>query len=82
MTTRTLLAGAALTAALLVGGGSTAVAATDGPTASNCVGQHVSAMAREHGGMAAATAHHNDMHGTDLSVGEHQAHVRDEMCDR
>jgi hypothetical protein len=39
-------------------------------------------MAQEFGGMAAATAHHNEMHGTDLGVGEHQAHIRDEMCGR
>jgi hypothetical protein len=78
MTIRRLLAGAALTVALLVGGVGTAAAGSDGVPA-NCVGQHVSAMAQEFGGMAAATAHHNEMPGTDLSVGEHQAHIRDEM---
>ena len=44
-------------------------------------GQHTSEMAREHGGMRAATEHHNEMHGTDLGVGEHAAHIREE-CGR
>lgn len=82
MTTRRLLAGAALTVGLLVGGiGSVAATGSDTVPA-NCVGQHVSAMAQEFGGMAAATAHHNAMHGTNLSVGEHQAHIRNEICVR
>jgi hypothetical protein len=82
MTIRRLLAGAALTVALLVGGVGTAAAAGSDGVPANCVGQHVSAMAQEFGGMPAATAHHNEMHGTALSVGEHQAHIRDEMCGR
>ena len=82
MTTRRLLAGAALAATLLVGGVGAALAGGDGDTPANCVGQHVGAMAREHGGMAAATAHHNDMHGTDLGVGEHLAHIRAGHCGR
>jgi hypothetical protein len=81
MTTRSALVGVALSAALLIGGGTTIAAPGDG-SPMNCVGQHVSMMARDHGGMAAATAHHNAMHGTNLSVGEHQTHVRTEMCDR
>jgi len=73
MDRRTMVAGAALALASLVGGGG--VLAADG--ASGCAtpngfGQHTSEMARMHGGMAAATADHNAMHGTDLSVGEHQ----------
>jgi hypothetical protein len=51
------------------------------PAAPNCVGQHVSMMARMHGGIAAATEHHNQMHGTDWTVQEHMAHVR-EMCNQ
>jgi hypothetical protein len=82
MIARRLLIGAALMAALLIGGSSAAASGPDSGPAANCVGQHVSEMAREHGGMAAATAHHNDIHGADLSVGEHQAHIRDEMCGR
>ena len=50
------------------------------PTPPNCVGQHVSEMARMYGGMAAATAAHNEMHGTDLSVGEHLALIRAECA--
>ena len=82
MIARRLLIGTALMAALLIGGSSAAAAGPASSASANCVGQHVSEMAREHGGMAAATSHHNAMHGTDLSVGAHQAHIRDEMCGR
>lgn len=81
-TPRRLLVGAVLAGALMLGGGSAVVAAGPDGTPANCVGQHVSAMAQEFGGMAAATAAHNDMHGTDLSVSEHQDHIRTEMCGR
>lgn len=82
MTARTLRLGTVLVVALLIGGGVDGTAGSDGSTPANCVGEVVSAMAREHSGMAAATDHHNEMHGTDLSVGEHQAHIREEMCGR
>lgn len=77
-TARTILASMLLAAMLLTGGGTVATAAGS----ANCVGQHVSAMAQTYGGMQAATNAHNAMHGTDLSVGEHQAHIRSEMCGR
>lgn len=32
--------------------------------------------------MRAVTEHHNEMHETDLTVGEHTAHIREEMCGR
>jgi hypothetical protein len=80
MTYRTRIAGLALAAALLIGGGSTVVAGPENGAPNNCFGQHVSDMARMHGGMAAATAHHNQMHGTDLTVGEHMAMMRDHGC--
>jgi hypothetical protein len=38
-------------------------------------------MAREHGGMAKATAHHNEMHGTNYTVAEHLAHMRSMGCE-
>ena len=47
------------------------------PSQPNCVGRHTSEMAREHGGLKNATQHHNEIHGDDLSVGEHQALIRD-----
>jgi hypothetical protein len=72
--------GVALAAALVTGGGGLVAAKPKDGTPANCFGQHVSAMAREHGGMAKATAHHNAMHGTNFSVGEHQAHMRAEVC--
>lgn len=81
MNSRLFQARPVLTVALLVGVlGSMPLTATRA-AAANCVGQHTSEMAREHGGMRAATEHHNDMHGTDLSVGEHAAHIREE-CGR
>jgi hypothetical protein len=82
MDTRKLLVGAVLAAALVTGVGGAVTASPSDDAPASCVGQHVSMMARMHGGTAAATAHHNRMHGTNMSVGEHQAHVRDEMCGR
>jgi hypothetical protein len=82
MTMRKSMIGVALAAALVAGGGGLVAASPRDGAPANCFGQHVSAMAREHGGMAKATAYHNAKHGTDLSVGEHQAHMRDEMCGR
>jgi hypothetical protein len=76
-----LIVSTALAAVLIAGGGSVAAGANDSVSAS-CVGAQVSMMAQMHGGMAAATDHHNEMHGTDLTVGQHQAHIRDEMCGR
>jgi hypothetical protein len=73
------ITGGALTMALLVGGTGAVAAAGAAPEAA-CFGQHVSAMAREHGGMANATEAHNTAHGTDLTVGEHQAHLREMGC--
>jgi hypothetical protein len=49
------------------------------PTAPDCVGQHVSMLAQEFGGMEVATEHHNLEHGTDWTVAEHLAHVQ-ELC--
>lgn len=81
MNRRVFHRGAVLTVALLVGVlGPMPLTATHA-AAANCVGQHTSEMAREHGGMRAATKHHNAMHGTDLGVGEHAAHIREE-CGR
>lgn len=74
-----VLAAATIVAALAAG----ALGATARPVAaaeSDCVGQHVSEMARTHGGMAAATEHHNAMHGGDLGVGEHLALIRAECA--
>jgi hypothetical protein len=70
-------------AGLLVIGGLEAAAAhgTHQPAEDACFGQHVSMMAREHGGMANATAHHNAMHDPDYTVGEHQAHMREMGCE-
>jgi hypothetical protein len=82
MNMRKLLVGTALSAALLTGVGGVFAASPTDDTPANCFGQHVSMMARMHGGMAAATKHHNEMHGTTFTVGEHQAHMRDEMCGR
>jgi hypothetical protein len=69
-----MIIGSALFARML---GAPLVADADG-TEPDCIGRHVSTMAREHGGLAAATEHHNAEHGDDLSVGEHLAHVRTE----
>ncbi len=81
MNSRLFHASAVLIVALLAGGlGSMPLAATHAAEA-NCVGRHTSEMAREHGGMRAATEHHNDIHGADLGVGEHAAHIREE-CGR
>lgn len=80
MTYRMRIAGVALAAAMLVGGGSAAVAGPENGAPNNCFGQHVSEMAQMHGGIAAATAHHNDKHGTDLTVGEHMAMMREHGC--
>lgn len=82
MSRRSFLAGAGLAVALVAGAaGVGPLAAPAAPRANNCVGQHTREMAREHGGMRAATEHHNAMHGTDLTVGEHAAHIREE-CGR
>ena len=71
-----------LTVALLVGGlGPMPLTATHAAAEANRVGQHTSEMALEHGGMRAATEHHNAMHGADLGAGEHAAHIR-ETCGR
>ena len=83
MTAQRLIIAGALSAALFVGSGAAvATAGSNNDMPANCFGQHVSMMARMHGGMASATAHHNEMHHTDLSVGEHQTHIRNEMCGR
>lgn len=78
MNRRALVTGAALSAMLLIGGGGATTADGNHPcdAGPNGFGQHTSQMARHHGGIAAATAHHNAMHGTDLSVGEHQRMMR------
>lgn len=76
---RTLLIAVALGVGLAAGSTGATIVSAQSLTPANCVGQHVSMMAREHGGMADATAHHNGMHGTDLTVREHQAHIR-AMC--
>lgn len=70
-------------AGMLVIGGLETASAKGGnqPSENACFGQHVSMMAREHGGMANATAHHNAMHGTTYTVGEHQAHMREMGCE-
>ncbi len=73
-----LLAAAIISAALITGTVRTAQAAN--LAEAGCVGHHVSSMVRAHGGMAKATAHHNVMHDTNLSVGEHLALIR-AMCD-
>lgn len=80
MTYRMRIAGLALATAMLLGSGSMAVAGPENGAPNNCFGQHVSQMAREHGGIAAATAHHNDLHDEDLTVGEHLAMMRDHGC--
>lgn len=73
MDRRMLMAGAALAVALLVGNGSAlAAGGASGCATPNGFGQHTSEMARDHGGIAAATAHHNEMHKSDLTVGQHQ----------
>jgi hypothetical protein len=82
MDLRRLIAGTALAVALTVGVGSAAAAPPPDDMPANCMGQHVSMMAQMYGGIAAATEHHNDMHGTNLTVGEHLAHIRIEMCGR
>jgi len=73
MTYRARLAGISLAAALLIGGGATALAGPGNGTPNNCFGQHVSEMAQEYGGIAAATA---EDHG-DMTVGEHMAMMRE-----
>ena len=81
MLSRKPLAIGALAAGLLLGGlGSAAVAEAGNTPDAAGFGQHVSMMAREHGGMANATAHHNEMYNTDLTVGEHQAMMREMGC--
>lgn len=80
---RTCLFVALLLAALIVvpaTGHAGAMVMTCG-TGPNAFGQHVSDMARMHGGMAAATAYHNANNGDapDLTVGEHMRMMRD-MC--
>ena len=80
MPMRLVAAGFLLSIALLAGDGGVTPRAAVRAAEANCVGRHTSEMAREHGGIRAATEHHNDMHGSDLSVGEHAAHVRVEMC--
>lgn len=74
-----ILAAFALAAAIGAGGAAAASAQELDMGAPNCLGQHVSDMARQFGGIAAATAHHNAQHGSDLTVGEHMALMR-EMC--
>jgi hypothetical protein len=77
MDRRRFVTGVALSLALLIGGTTTAAGpACDSPSS---FGQHTSELARMHGGTAAATAHHNAMHGTDLTVGAHQQ-VMHAMC--
>ena len=71
MDRRAMVAGEALSLILLAGGGM-ATAAGPACEAPSGFGQHTSEMARMHGGMAAATARHNETMGTDLTVGEHQ----------
>ena len=78
MTFRMRLATAVLATGLLVAGASSAAAANEHPN--NCFGQHVSEMAQKHGGMAAATARHNEMHRSDLTVREHMAMMREHGC--
>lgn len=76
-----LLVTAAIAVSLAAGTPGTASAHAVDPTRPNCVGQHVSTMARMLGGMAVATAAHNEMHDPDLSIGGHLAHIRVE-CDQ
>ena len=80
MNGRRLLAATVVALSFVVGTLGAANAQAIDAAQPNCVGQHVSEIARTYGGMAAATAAHNEMHGTDLSVGEHLAHIRAE-CD-
>ena len=80
MTIRMRLAAAVLATGLMMTGAGSAGAGPENGAPNNCFGQHVSEMAQKHGGMAAATAQHNAMHGTDLSVGEHMAMMRDHGC--
>lgn len=75
MNLRTLTIGVALGLALISWG----TPLTSAGSPANCTGQHVSMLARAHGGMAPATAHHAAIHETELTVGEHEAHIR-EMC--
>jgi hypothetical protein len=81
MDARKLFATVALTGMLVVGGAGAATAAGPNQPDESCFGQHVSMMAREHGGMAKATAHHNEMHGTNYTVAEHLAHMRSMGCE-
>jgi hypothetical protein len=80
MTLRMRCAAAVLATGLLFTGVTGAAAGPENGSPNNCFGQHVSDMAQKHGGMAAATGHHNDMHGTNLSVGEHMAMMREHGC--
>lgn len=79
MNGRRLLAAVIVGSALVAGTFGTTQAAQPDLAAPNCFGQLVSTMARMHGGIGQATAHHNAMHNTNLSVGEYLEHVR-AMC--
>jgi hypothetical protein len=76
MDRRKAIAGAALAVTLLLGGSGVAAAGMEHDCTGG-FGQHTSQMAREHGGIAAATAHHNTHHDPDLTVGEHQKLMRE-----
>ena len=82
MEARKCLASFAFAGMLIIGGTAASSAkGTHQPDENACFGQHVSMMAREHGGMANATAHHNAMHGTTYTVAEHQAYMREMGCE-
>jgi hypothetical protein len=69
----------AIATALVMGTLGVARAQVIDPTQPNCVGQNVREVTQTYGGMAAATAAHNELHNTDLGVGEHLAFIR-AMC--
>lgn len=77
MSYRGKLASLALAATLLVGGAGSVAAGPENGVPNNCFGQHVSDMARMHGGIAAATSEHHP----DMTVGEHMAMMREHGCD-
>ena len=83
-----VLAVTGLSLMLLLGGGGAATAVDtghEGGSGPNCqvagepnaIGMQTQHAAQMHGGIAGATAWHNQHHDTDLTVGEHQQMIRD-----